>query len=281
MIISSLSNYNGKPLLESLMTFNEHESLYLPTMVNIVYNNRLDKDLIKLESFMEYADMNNVDDAGRAIYDVCMANRVSIRDIGFMVEEASILADDDILATSKQLKENGIPVFIEPISTDSTYYRALEDAIELDENYSFENSYNFIAYCEAFAPIDKAKEIGSAIKDRVSKNFNSIKSTLSEAPENLAKKLSAIKKMISEKNKKLRNAAGNAKIVLKNQISKLKKGFSIVKEKLAKAKNAIVDTAGKAKDKVVTGAKSAGGWVADKAGGVRDTIVGAKRKVFG
>ena len=80
--------------------------------------------------------------------------------------------------------------------------------------------------------------------------------------------------------KALRTAAGDAKVKIKNQISKLKDAFGVVKKKLIAAKDTVVRTAGKAKDTVVSGAKSAGKWVSDKAGAARDSVVGFKNRVF-
>lgn len=284
MILESYNRFGNSDtvsFIESMEYLDEYESTFDPSMVSIVYNNRLDKELIKLENFVEYADSNYIDDGGEAIANVCKENNVLVKDIGFMVEESSVLEDTNIFTTAKQLRENGFLVVINPMNRESIYYQALEEAVTLDDNYStYADSTHLISYCEEFAPLEKAKEIGRAIKKRAGENYDKIKSTLSEAPNKLAKKLSAIKTMIAEKNKALRTAAGDAKVKIKNQISKLKDAFGVVKKKLIAAKDTVVRTAGKAKDTVVSGAKSAGKWVSDKAGAARDSVVGFKNRVF-
>lgn len=277
MILDSRSMYGYSDtlnFLESMEYLDYHESYYDPTMVNIIYNQRFDKDLIKLESFIEYADSNDIDDGGYAISKVCQENQVLLNNIGFVVEEASVLADDNVFNTAKQLRENGYMVVVEPMSKESYYYQSLDEAMTLDEGKDFERSYNLIAFCEKFDPIGKAKEVGKSIGNKISSRYNQIKDTFSEAPKNLAKKLSAIKAMIADKNKKLRTAAGDAKVAIKNQISKLKKAFDVVKDKLVSAKDSAVKAVGNAKDTVVSKAKSAGEWVSDKASAAKKKVAG-------
>lgn len=260
--------------LNKLEYLDESDCSYTPSMVNVFYNNRLDKDLIKLEQFVQYADINGISDAGYAISSVCESNRVSLSNIGFVVDEASVLADDDLVETSKFLRENGFQVVVTPESDDSLYYQELNEALDMDANYAFEDSINLLAYCEEFSPIkairdfggkvyDKAADIGNSIKNRVSKNYNDIKDAVTSSPKILSRKLASIRKAIDGKQKQLSKAAGDAKIFLQRQIGKLKKAYNIVKSKLASAK-----------DTVVNKAKDAGNWVSNK-------VSGAKKKVFG
>lgn len=260
--------------LNKLEYLDESDCSYTPSMVNVFYNNRLDKELIKLEQFVQYADINGISDAGYAISSVCESNRVSLSNIGFVVDEASVLADDDLVETSKFLRENGFQVVVTPESDDSLYYQELNEALDMDANYTFEDSINLLAYCEEFSPIkairdfggkvyDKAADIGNSIKNRVSKNYNDIKDAITSSPKILSRKLASIRKAINEKQKQLSKAAGDAKIFLQRQIGKLKKAYSIVKSKLVSAKNTVVNKA-----------KDAGNWVSNK-------VSGAKKKVFG
>lgn len=269
--------------LDTLTYLDESDCPYTPNMVNIFYNNRLDKDLIKLEHFVEYANANSIDDAGYAISTVCEANNVALVNIGFVVDESSVLADDEIMEASKLLRENGFSVLVCPESDDSYFYQELNEALDMDAEYTFEESVNLLAYCEEFAPIetikdfggkvyDKAADIGSSIKKRVTKNYNNAKEFVTSSPKVLSRKLASIRKAISEKTSQLSRAAGDAKVFLKRQIDKLKKAYKVVKAKLVKAKDAVVDTAGKAKDKVVNTAKGAGKWVSDKVGKIRKTV---------
>lgn len=260
--------------LNKLEYLDESDCSYTPSMVNVFYNNRLDKDLIKLEQFVQYADINGISDAGYAISSVCESNRISVSNIGFVVDEASVLADDDLVETSKFLRENGFQVLITPESDDSLYYQELNEALDMDANYTFEDSINLLTYCEEFSPIksirdfggkvyDKAADIGNSIKNRVSKNYNDIKDAVTSSPKILSRKLASIRKAIDEKQKQLSKTAGDAKVFLQRQIDKLKKAYKIVKSKLVSAKNTVVNKA-----------KDAGNWVSNK-------VSGAKKKVFG
>lgn len=255
--------------LNKLEYLDESDCSYTPSMVNVFYNNRLDKDLIKLEQFVQYADINGISDAGYAISSVCESNRVDLSNIGFVVSEASVLADDDLVETSKFLRENGFQVLVTPEPDDSLYYQELNEALDMDANYTFEDSINLLAYCEEYAPIkaikdfggkvyDKAADIGNSIKTRVSKNYNDIKDAVTSSPKILSRKLASIRKAINEKQNQLSKAAGDAKIFLQRQIGKLKKAYNIVKSKLASAKDTVVKTASNAKNTVVKGIKRAG-----------------------
>lgn len=254
-------SFDSVAMLDKLNYLDESDCSYNPTMVNIFYNSKLDKDLIKLEQFAQYADYNGISDAGYAISSVCESNNVPLSNIGFVVDEASILADDYLMETSKLLRENGFKVVVTPESDESYFYQQLNEALEMDANYTFEDSVNLLAYCEEFSPIktikdfggkvyDKAASIGSSIKNRVSKNYNDIKDFVTSSPKVLSKKLASIRKAISEKQNQLSRAAGDAKVFIKRQIGKLKNAYNIVKKKLVSAKNSVVRTVGKVRKAV-------------------------------
>ena len=254
-------SFDSISFLDKLQYLDESDCTFTPNMVNIFYNERLDKDLIKLEQFVKYSDQNGIDDAGYAINSVCEANHVPFSNIGFIVDEASVLEDNDIMQTSIQLKENGFQILISPESDNSLYYQELNEALEMDSNYTFEESVNLLAYCEEFAPIkaakdfgskvyDKVTDIGSSIGNRISKNYENVKNFITSSPKVLSKKLASIRKAIGEKQKQLSRAAGDAKVFIKRQIDKLKKAYNIVKSKLVKVKDNVVDGAKRLKNAV-------------------------------
>lgn len=275
-------------LLDNLEYVAESESNYPAIMVPIQYNSRLDKDLVHLEDFVRYADYNDIDDGGYALATVCEANGVSTGNIGFVVNEASIYADDDLYNTAKMLRENAYVVAIAPISEDSTYYRELEEALELDDEYgTFEESVNLLAYCEAFETIgngvNKAKEsisnvynsakekmssvgdsisnAASGVANRVKTNAKNVKNFFSGSINKLSNKLAAIRKAIGNNVAKLGRAAGSVKDGIKNRISKLKDAASSVWSKIVSLKNKAVD-----------GVSNAASTVKNKVSGAWDTV---------
>lgn len=276
---SCIQNNTRDPfsVLEGTDTMSSINSVMTPDMVNIKHIGRIDKDLIQLESFVAYSESNGIDDGGIALQKVCEANGVSRYDkVGFMVNEASLYLNDGYVELIEQVQYNGFPVHIAPISSVSIYYRGLEEALQLDSQYTtFEESANLMAFCE-FNPFEVGKEylnkgvtsiknFGSSVKDRVSKNVSNIKSTLSASPTALANKLAAIRKSLGEKSAKLKQATGDAKVFLTKQVAKLKKAYSTVKEKLIQAKNTVKNKAISAKDYVADKATSAKNYVANKA----------------
>lgn len=239
-------------ILENMEYLDEGESCYPASAVPVQCNTRLNKNLIHLENFMDFADHNGIDDAGIAISAICQENNISPDSIGFVIQESTIFAEDEYLDVVGLLQENSYEVLISPESTESIYYKELEEALELDSSYdTFEESVNLLAFCE------------EGIIDRVQGNAAKLKDAVTASPKKLAKKLSAIKTSIGEKTAQLKNATGSAKSFLQNQISKLKSAFNTVGSKLSAAKNAVVDNATAAKD-----------WVVDKATGAKNAVTG-------
>ena len=271
-------------ILEGTNVLSSSYSSMTPDMVNIKHIGRLDKELIQLESFVDYSESNGIDDGGVALQRVCEANGVHRYDkVGFMVNEASLYLNDGYVELIEQMQYNGFPVHIAPISSTSTYYRSLEEALQLDSQYTtFEESANLLAFCEANPfevgrdylnkGINKVKDFGSAVKDRVSKNLTDIKNTITASPTALANKLAAIRKSLAEKSAKLKSATGDAKVFLNRQVAKLKKAYSTVKDKLIQAKNTVKKKAGEAKDYVVNKATGAKDFVGDKLSGAKNYI---------
>lgn len=267
LVTESAMGFNKGPLslIDSLPSLNE--STMSPIEVVVRRNDRFDKDLIKLEDFCAFAEENGIEDAGFAIAQICESNNINPVNIGFYVEETSIMVDESLAKTANLMLENGFRVFAAPISSDSIYCRALDEAMELDEDCEdFESSPNLMAYCEENIFEKASNKIGSGVdwaKNRASDRIRGAKDTLTKAPNELAKKYAAAKKKVAELSAKVSRTAGEAKAALLRQLDKAKAVMNALGKKL-----------GVAKDTVVSNAKGAANFVADAASG-------AKKRVFG
>lgn len=207
-------------LLDQLnpLTEEDHISAYPATMVPIRHVSRVNQDLIRLESFMEYSQANGIFDGGKAIAKVCEANECPIDNIGFMVSESNLYADEEIWDTMKQIQEANFPVYLIAESDDSVYSVKLREAFVMDEGMDyFEECDNLKNYC-----------------------FNSIFSEagmVQDTKATIAKKLAAVRKMISAQMEKINNAAGANKALLNKQLAKLKAMANTLKNRLVDAKN--------------------------------------------
>lgn len=276
MIVSLSEQVNannlGSRLLESI-DFIEEQTV-APVMVTIVENSRLGKSLIQLESFMDYAEANGIDDAGYAIASVCEANHMNPNEIGFRVHDYSIIANEDVAETAMLMQENGYPVAVCPIGKDSYYYQQLDNALAMDEDCTtLEESPNLLEYCgvydEAFDGVknrvsrnwNNAKETVGGVRDKISNKYNTAKGKASNAKDTLSKKFAALKQKAGELKSKISQAAGSAKAFLVRQYEKVKSAMSVVAEKLKYVGSKVKSGAVFAKDKAVAGA----GFVKDKA----------------
>ena len=234
---SQLREQDSFDFLDNVEYLDESVS-YPAGMVPIVYNQRLDQEMIQLESMVDYALTNGISNASEALRSICEENQAHMNKISFVVNEYSVLADSEMADTVYQLRECGYLVNVQPISSESIYYTKLQEAIELDEQFDdYENSVHLLQYVNenVFEDVsDKASEVWNGVKGHVSKNWNNMKQFASETKENMAKKYAAIKKTISEKMAKAKKAAGEAKVSLLKQIDKLKKAASDLKAKIAK-----------------------------------------------
>lgn len=216
----------------------EESAEYSAAMVPVIYNQRLDQEMIQLESMVDYALTNGISNASDAVRSICEDNQAHMNKISFVVNEYSVLADSEMVDTVYQLRENGYLVNIQPISSESIFYTKLQEALELDDQFDdYKNSAHILQYVNenVFEDVsNKASEVWTGVKNHVSNNWNNMKQFASETKESMAKKLSAIKKTISEKAAKARKATGDAKVFLLKQIDKLKKAASDLKAKIAK-----------------------------------------------
>lgn len=215
------SQFTESPLmlLDQLDSLSEADNMsaYPPSMVTITHVNRLDQDLIRLESFMHYSQTNGISDGGLAIAKVCEACKCPVEKIGFMVSEANLYADDELMDTMVQISDAGFPVHLIEESEVSVYYTKLKEALVMDDPYeNLSECENLKKYCSTSL-------------------FN--EASIGEAKEAIAKKLAAVRKAIAEKITAMQNANGANKAFLAKQLDKLKAMANNLKGRLVDAKN--------------------------------------------
>ena len=262
MVIKStdMGIYNPTSIIESLDVLRESESDYSAYMVPVRHNTRLNQDLIMLESFVDYAVSNNIEDAGYAINQVCEVNNLSESLIGFAVNEATLYEDDAMLETVSMLKENGYNVAVAPISSTSSYYKELNEALILDEACSgYENSPNLMAYCGDYSIYSEGV-------------INNAKERVNSTAKILSQKYAALKKKMGEVGSKIKSATGSAKAALQNTYDKLKDAASSVWSKLSSLKDKAVDTASNAYNTVKGAAGRAVDSIKNTAGSLKDKV---------
>ena len=249
-------------VLESLQYLTEAESKYDPCMVSIKNSRRLDQDMIRLESVRDYVLDSGINNVVDVIHNICEANLISTNRIAFMVNEASLYEDDELANTAYQLLEHGFNVNIAQLSSDNIYYRALDEALRLDQYAeTFEESYNLQDYVFNENII---KDGYQKVKDTVSRNVDNMKDFYNDTKKGISNKLAALSKKIKELTAKATTLTGSAKKTINKQINKLKAAYQAAKKKAVSMKNTAVDKvsgAGKyVKDKV----SGAGQWAKDK-----------------
>ena len=265
---------NKISVFDDLDSLTEAESIYESYMVPIKENPRLGQNIIRLESAIEYINSSGISNYKEVIHNICESNFAPEENIAFSVNESSIYEDDFIPSTILFLKESGYQVHIVPISDNSIYYKALEEAFELDADaYSFEDSYHLQQYVFGESVSDTVSNAYQSVKDRVVKNTANIVNSIEGTLKVISNKAAALSKKIQEKYKQLKSAAGSAKEVIKNQIEKLSQAKHSLFIKMQAMKN-------KATNIVSSGvnyAKSAISNTVDKANNIASK---AKNKVF-
>ena len=249
-------------VLESLQYLTEAESKYDPCMVSIKNSRRLDQDMIRLESVRDYVLDSGINNVVDVIHNICEANLISTNKIAFMVNEASLYEDDELANTVSQLLEHGFNVNIAQLSSDNIYYRALDEALRLDQYAeTFEESYNLQDYVFNENII---KDGYQKVKDTVSRNVDNMKDFYDDTKKSISNKLAALSKKIKELTAKAKTLTGTAKETINKQINKLKAAYQAAKKKAVSMKNTAVDKATKAGQFVKNKVSGAGQWAKDK-----------------
>lgn len=211
-----ITDSNGSYILKYTDQLYEHEMTYPASIIPVIYSKKTNCDLIQLESFLQFGKYNNISDGTLAVSKICEANNISMKNIGFIVNEENLYNDSEVANTYIQLCEYNFPIFVKPISKHSIYYMKLNEALILDRNYAnIEESDNIIKYC--------MYPIGESLED---------------TRKTISKKLASVKQSLKEKINEFRNTTGaDAKLMINNQINKLKSSAEFLKNKLSELKS--------------------------------------------
>ena len=251
---SDLYGSNDFDFIESLDSLSESEMIYTANMVPIRHIDRLNRNLIQLEEFVKYGTSNGITNGHKAIGAVCEASMISNDStIGFVVNEASLYEDDELVEITQSIKEAGYKVYITPVSENSIYYQQLMEAFNKDfEAESFKDSYHLQAYCEGTIKdnLNKIKYAVGGVGNRAGQNMIRIKNhiqtgadavktaatTAGDSVKTLANKYSAAKQAVRNFTDKASKAPESLKQTANNTLQKAKDTATTIKNKLVAAK---------------------------------------------
>lgn len=251
---SDLYGSNDFDFIESLDSLSESEMIYTENMVPIRHIDRLNRNLIQLEEFVKYGTSNGITNGHKAIGAVCEASMINNDSrIGFVVNEASLYEDDELVEITQSIKEAGYKVYITPVSENSIYYQQLMEAFNKDfEAESFKDSYHLQAYCEGTIKdnLNKIKYAVGGVGNRAGQNMIRIKNhiqngtdavksaatTAGDSVKTLANKYSAAKQAVRNFTDKASKAPESLKQTANNTLQKAKDTATTIKNKLVAAK---------------------------------------------
>lgn len=251
---SDLYGSNDFDFIESLDSLSESEMIYTANMVPIRHIDRLNRNLIQLEEFVKYGTSNAITNGHKAIGAVCEASMINNdSSIGFVVNEASLYEDDELVEITQSIKEAGYKVYITPVSENSIYYQQLMEAFNKDfEAESFKDSYHLQAYCEGTIKdnLNKIKYAVGGVGNRAGQNMIRIKNhiqngadavksaatTAGDSVKTLANKYSAAKQAVRNFTDKASKAPESLKQTANNTLQKAKDTATTIKNKLVAAK---------------------------------------------
>lgn len=229
--------------LDTLYRVSLEENGYPAKMVNIRHNQRLGRDLIQLESFLKFGQMNGITDGGYAIHVVCEANGVPSTNIAFAVNEENLFLDVSLLETYCQLKNSNFGVYVQPISDYSLFRTHLNEALLFDDAYP---DYESSIYLQQYVN----ESILDSAKATATKGIGQAKGAVSNGTKEIASKLASIRKEIAIKSSKAAATTGTAKVKLMQQVNKLKSAAKELSSQLSGAKNSMIHRAEKASKSV-------------------------------
>lgn len=220
----------------------ESESFYHPSMVSIRENVSLGKNLIKLEDLVEYAISNGITNAGQAIQTVCEQVGIDTDSIGFSVNETSLIADRDMADTVAVFKEEGMDVYINPISSMDPVYQVTRSIVEaMVNNAGTENENYFDHLFESFINDSYEDIINEAeVVDNVNGKEETVQNTATQAQNDTdgfwARKIAALKSTYRKLKERAAETTGTAKQKILDQMQKISDSIKHLKEKFTKKK---------------------------------------------
>ena len=263
--------------LDTLYRIPLSENAFPAKMVNVRHNPRLGRDLIQLESFLKFGQINGINDGGYAVHLICEANEVpSTIFIAFAVNEENLFLDTSLLETYCQLKNSNFNVYVSPISEYSPFCTKLQEALLYDDAYpDYASSPNLQRYVR--------ESVLDDTKDSLTKGVNNAKSAVQGGSKEVAGKLASIRKEIATKTAKMATATGSAKVKLSQQINKLKsaskeltsgisRGVGSVAHKAEGVAKSVKNAVGNAKRSAVSQFDSAKNAVSNAVGNVSNSL---------
>ena len=121
---------NVSRLLENASYLTEQECIYYPDMVPIRENKRLQRDIIRLEDFIDYSLANGITEGGYALSQICEASGIEPDTVAFSVDEVSILEDVEMDDTVRGLLDAGAKVYAAPINESDMAYVMTESVVD-------------------------------------------------------------------------------------------------------------------------------------------------------
>lgn len=239
--------------LDNAIYLNESDSIYSPERVAIMENSEVGKYLIQLEDFVDYSLSNGIEDGSIALSNICEANKIANDDIGFTVSEVSVIEDDEMMDTVRELSECGFLVCPSSINESNTAYiytdLMLEAALEADTEDDMDAILS--AYIEddedllsEAVIIDKVKEKAQQAGKSAETIFAKLKDTLQSAKSKstnwISRKIASLRSL----GRKWANSGHNA---AKAVVSKINDCIGVLGQKLRNAKDSVMGGFGKAK----------------------------------
>lgn len=237
--------------LDNAIYLNESESMYIPERVAIQENSDLGKYLIRLEDFVDYTLSNNIDDASIALSNVCEANNINPEDIGFAVDEVSIIEDEEMMDTVKELQEAGFLVGSTSINENNIAYIytdiMLETALECDDEETMDAVLE--AYIEDDADLLSEAVIVDKVKEKAQQAGKSVQTVFAKLKDTLVSAKSKSSNWIARKIASLRSLgrqwANSGHQAAKAVVGKINDCIGSLTEKLRGAKSVAVNTVNK------------------------------------
>ena len=214
-------------LLESMdsVRIDTHCAATIPIVEQTIEGNK--HYLIQLESLIEYAENNDVEDFNTALHNVCEASSVDANDITLTIQEYNAIADEELLNFSKFLLNEGYNISLVSIS-DS-------DPVSIIGNYCLEqceNDGDYEYWLNLFAESSYAKEhreaFGIDFKGEKVASFSDLRLAPGSAKDKIDFLLSMPTAKNDEEKKRGRNEEGRPVIsqYAKDTIKTFRKTYS-------------------------------------------------------
>lgn len=251
-------------LLENASYLSEEESRYYPEMVPIRENQRLERNIVRVEDLVEYSMSNGIEDGGLALSQICEASNIDMNTVAFSVDEVSILEDINMEDTVRGLIQAGAEVYCAPVSEADMASIMAESVVDL-MIFGEETGQSDITdmLLEAFVDddfdtlfnenemVDRVKAKAASVKGSIVTNAASVADKVESAVKQastksrhwIAKKISAFRTILDRFRKKEQElppkTESGVKGVINKIIAKIKQAIDYLSGLLSKAMSKI------------------------------------------